>query len=136
MPILVDSNVIFDVVHQDPVWFEWSLTALENHSADGLVANAMIYAELCSNAETTQEVDDLLQSMGIVVLEIPPAALFLAAKAHVAYRRRGGSRTSALPDFFIGAHAEVAGLAILTRDQARYRSYFPTVPLVCPAKEC
>ena len=132
MPILVDSNVILDMVNQDPVWFEWSRAALENHAADGLVANAMIYAELCSNAETPREVDDLLQAMDIAVLEIPRDALFLAAKAHVTYRRRGGSRTSALPDFFIGAHAEVAGLPILTRDQARYRSYFPSVPLVCP----
>ncbi|MEY4484065.1 MAG: hypothetical protein RL693_1517 [Verrucomicrobiota bacterium] len=132
MPILVDSNVILDVVNQDSVWLDWSRTSLEEQAAGGLFVNAMIYAELCSNAESPDEVDGLLKSMEVEMAEIPREALFLASKAHLIYRRRGGSRTTGLPDFFIGAHAQVLGVAILTRDQGRYKTYFPNVPLICP----
>jgi len=132
MPILVDSNVILDIVTQDPVWLAWSNMALLRHVSIGLLANAMVYAELCCNAESIGEVDSILGEMDIHLSEIPRQALFLASKAHLAYRDRGGSRTSGLPDFFIGAHAQTLGIAILTRDPGRYKTYFPDVTLICP----
>ena len=130
MPVLVDSNVILDVVTQDPLWLLWSRQALDR--ADGLIANAMVYSELCCNANSSDEVDDLLKSLDVFLEEIPRSALFLASKAHLAYRKRGGTRTTGLPDFFIGAHAQVLGIPILTRDAGRYKAYFPTVPLISP----
>ena len=132
MPILVDSNVILDVVNQDPAWGEWSASALEQHAEGGFLANAMIYAELCCNADSPEEVDILLAGLEVRLSEIPREALFLAAKAHLAYRRRGGTRSTGLPDFFIGAHAQVLEIAILTRDPGRYKTYFPAVSLICP----
>ncbi len=132
MPLLVDTNVILDVVGEDPVWYDWSSAALERSAPDGLLTNAMVYAELCCNAASTREADALLTAMELQWSEIPRAALFLAAKAHVTYRQRGGKRTTGLPDLFIGAHAQVLGVPLLTRDPRRYRSYFPGVALVCP----
>lgn len=132
MSILVDSNVILELVHRDPVWLEWSKSALEESAPEGLQTNAMIYGELCCSAESTGEIDTLLDVMKVEMLEIAREALFLAAKTHLLHRRRGGTRTTGLPDFFIGAHAETSGLALLTRDQGRYRTYFPGVPLICP----
>jgi predicted nucleic acid-binding protein len=132
MPVLVDSNVILDMVNRDAVWLDWSRAALEQHTDAGLLANAMVYSELCSNAIDCEEVDALLQAMGIEMADIPRRALFLAAKAHLAYRRQGGTKTAPLPDFFIGAHAETLGIPLLTRDQGRYRTYFPHVALICP----
>jgi len=96
------------------------------------MANAMVYSELCCNAETPAEVDALLQSLQVSLEEIPRRALFLASKAHLAYRRRGGTRTTGLPDLFIGAHAQVLGIPILTRDASRYKTYFPSVALISP----
>lgn len=132
MPVLVDSNIILDLVKQDPVWLDWSKRALEQYADGGLLANAIVYAELCSAAESPEAVDSLLASMDITVAEIPRKALFDAANAHLAYRRQGGAKTSPLPDFFIGAHAQAMGIPLLTRDQGRYRSYFPHVALICP----
>lgn len=132
MPVLVDTNVILDLVNEDPVWSVWSCDALERHAREGLLTNAMVYAELCCSAESTEEVDALLSAMELQWSELPRQALFLASKAHLAYRRRGGTRKNALPDFFIGAHAQVLGVPILTRDAGRYRTYFPRVPLLCP----
>ena len=132
MTVLVDSNVILDLVKQDAVWLNWSRAALEQHVDGGLLANAVIYAELCTGADSSAHVDTLLEGMSIQVSDIPRQALFLAAKAHLAYRRQGGTRTSGLPDFFIGAHAEVLGIPILTRDQGRYKTYFPHVALISP----
>lgn len=132
MPVFVDSNIILDTVNRDVLWLEWSMAALEKYSAQGLMINAMVYAELSCNANSSKEVDELLTSMELQLAEIPREALFLASKAHLAYRRRGGSRTSCLPDFFVGAHAEILGIPILTRDQARYKTYFPSVTLICP----
>jgi len=132
MPVFVDSNVILDVANQDPVWLDWSRAALEKHASKGFLVNAMIYAELCCNAEAAAEVDGLLSVMEMELAEIPREALFLASKAHLAYRRRGGSRTTGLPDFFVGAHAQVLGVPILTRDQGCYKTYFPDVVLICP----
>jgi predicted nucleic acid-binding protein len=130
--VFVDSNVIFDLVTQDPVWLNWSRSALQQQAANQLCTNAMVYAELCSNAMSTDEVDALLNEMNIVLLEMPRAALFVAAKAHLSYRRRGGTKTSPLPDFFIGAHAAILDIPLLTRDEGRYRTYFPQVKLICP----
>ena len=132
MPVLVDSNVILDMVKQDAVWLKWSRAALEQHADGGLLANAMIYAELCTGADSSADVDTLLEGMSIEVSAIPRQALFLASQAHLAYRRQGGTRTTGLPDFFIGAHAEVLGIPILTRDQGRYKTYFPHVALISP----
>lgn len=132
MAILVDSNVILDLVNQDATWLEWSRSAMEAHTGAGLFANAMVYAELCCNAQSTHEVNELLNGMEVQMAEIPREALFLAAKAHLVYRRRGGTKVTPLPDFFIGAHAEAMGVPILTRDPRRYKTYFPGVPLICP----
>ena len=132
MPILVDSNVILDVVSRDAQWEAWSSQALEQQAGRGLVINAIIYAELCTNAGSPEEVDALLEVLQLTLAEIPREALFLAAKAHLAYRRQGGTRTTGLPDFFIGAHAQAAGFSILTRDKGRYGTYFPGVALICP----
>ena len=132
MPILVDSNIILDLVSRDPVWESWSSAALEQHAGRGLLVNSMIYAELCAPAKGSAEVDRLLVQLELEFFEITREALFLASQAHLAYRRRGGTRISGLPDFFIGAHAEALGIPILTRDKGRYATYFPTVPLICP----
>jgi predicted nucleic acid-binding protein len=133
MPVFVDSNVILDLVNNDPNWVDWSRTALEKHADQGLVGNGMVYAELCANAESPTEVDALQEAMEISILEIPRLALFRASKAHLAYRRSGGAKIAPLPDFFIGAHAEVEGFPVLTRDEGRYRTYFSSVQLICPS---
>ena len=114
MPIHVDSNVILDLVNHDPLWFDWSNSSLERHAEEGFIVNAVVYAELCLEAESADEVDALVAGMNVQMPEIPREALILASKAHLTYRRRGGSRTAGLPDFFIGAHAQVLGIAILT----------------------
>ena len=132
MAIMVDSNVILDMVTQDPQWLDWSRSALEQHLDGGLLVNAVIYSELCSSANTAADVDALLEAMELALADIPREALFLASKAHLSYRRQGGTKASSLPDFFIGAHAQVLGIPILTRDQGRYRTYFPHVALICP----
>ena len=132
MPILIDSNVILDIVTRDPVWWDRSSKAMEQHAAHGFVANAIIYAEICCNAESSGDVDRLLVEMEVKLSDIPREALFLASKAHLAYRRRGGTRSTGLPDFFIGAHAQVLGIPILTRDVGRYPTYFPGVTLISP----
>ena len=131
MPVVVDTNVISDLVHQDPLWSGWSNEQLLEHAGD-LVVNPIIFAELCCRANSAEEVDQIISALGLGYEELSQEALFLAAKAFLAYRQRGGTKTSPLPDFFIGAHAQAAGHALLTRDKARYETYFPTVPLICP----
>jgi predicted nucleic acid-binding protein len=131
MPILVDTNVIADVLYCDPVWEAWSDAKITQHAGD-LYVNPMIYAELSYRATSTGEVERIIASLGLRYEELPRHALFLAAKAYRTYRQQGGVKTAPLPDFFIGAHAEASGIPILTRDQSRYRTYFPTVPLICP----
>ena len=132
MPILVDSNVIFDVTNDDPVWADWSDAQITSLQSDGLLVNPLIYTELCTQASATAEVDTLLASLKLELQELPREALFLAAKAFLKYRRQGGTKTAPLPDFFIGAHAQTLGISILTRDAGRYASYFPDVALICP----
>lgn len=132
MPCLVDSNLILDVATDDPVWGEWSDAQLTKLQKRGLIVNPVIYAELCAGATTSFEVDALLDELKLEFRELSREALFLAAKAFLTYRRQGGTKSSPLPDFFIGGQAESLGIAIVTRDPARYRTYFPKVKLITP----
>jgi hypothetical protein len=129
----VDTNVLFDLVTDDPVWADWSARQLRILSARGtLIVNSVVYAELSVGYDRVDEVDAALDAAGVELVEIPRPALFLAGKAFQSYRARGGTRTGVLPDFFIGAHAVVEGLSLLTRDTRRYRSYFPRITLIAP----
>jgi predicted nucleic acid-binding protein len=131
--ILVDSNVLLDILLDDPEWASWSQSQLDLWARRGpLLVNPMVYAELAAGFDSVRALDDTLDEAGLEFEEIPRDALFLAAKAHVLYRRRGGRRRGVLADFFVGAHAAVRRLPLLTRDIRRYRSYFPTVTLVGP----
>jgi len=129
--VLVDTNVLLDVVQDDPDWGDWAQRQLEAASLRGpLAINAVIYAELSMAYERIEDLDRVVQQTGLHELTIPREALFLAGKAFLQYRRRRGGRTGVLPDFFIGAHAAVTGTPILTRDVRRYRTYFPTVEIL------
>ena len=129
--VLVDTNVLLDIVQDDPDWGDWSQQQLEAASLRGpLAINAVIYAELSMAYERIEDLDRVVQQAGLHQLTIPREALFLAGKAFLQYRRRRGGRTGVLPDFFIGAHAAVTGTPILTRDVRRYRTYFPTVEIL------
>lgn len=131
--LLVDTNVLLDVLEDDPNWAEWSLRQLRAQSqVHELVINPVIYAELSLAFDSVQALDAALAGMGFVFEELPRPALFLAGRAFVRYRREGGTKGNVLADFFIGAHAAVAGCGVLTRDARRYRNYFPRVPLVTP----
>ena len=130
--VLVDTNVLLDVLQNDPHWADWSQGQLESASLTGSLAiNAVIYSELSMAFERIEELEAVLCEASLSVEPIPREALFLAGKAFLTYRRsRKGTKQGVLPDFYIGAHAAVGGIAILTRDASRYRSYFPTVKLV------
>ena len=131
--ILVDSNVLIDVIGGDPVWGAWSAAALiEAADRDDVAINPIIYAEISVAYQTESALEAALKPTGFYRLPLPFAAAFVAGKAFVEYRRRGGTRTSPLPDFYVGAHAAVSGLALLTRDVGRYRGYFPRVALIAP----
>jgi predicted nucleic acid-binding protein len=131
--ILVDTNVILDVVQDDPVWAEWSQVQLDTRAVhDDLAINAVIYAELSIAYARIEELEDTIDTAELRLLEMPREALFLAGKAFFAYRKRGGTRTGVVPDFFIGAHAAVLELPLLTRETARYRTCFPSVALITP----
>lgn len=132
MPVMVDSNVIFDVTNNDPVWADWSDAQITAHQSGGLLVNPLIYSELCTQASNVADVDKVLAELKLDLRELPREALFLAAKVFLKYRRQGGIKTAPLPDFFIGAHAQALGIPILTRDAGRYSSYFPGVLLICP----
>lgn len=130
---LVDSNVLIDVFSRDVAWAEWSSEALVRLASEGpLVINSVIYAEISHRYSSKEILDRALPEDEFMRENIPWAAAFLAGKVFVDYRQRGGQRRSPLPDFFIGAHAAVSGLRLLTRDVSRYRTYFPTVELVAP----
>jgi predicted nucleic acid-binding protein len=130
---LVDTNVLLDLVTDDRQWADWSIRQLDAASLRGeLVINDVIYAELSVRFAAIETLENALDEARVSVAAIPRAALFLAGKAFQRYRAAGGTRTGVLPDFFIGAHASVLGLALLTRDAQRYRSYFPAVDLVTP----
>jgi predicted nucleic acid-binding protein len=131
---LVDSNVLIDVWTDDPQWYEWSLTQLNEAGRRGpLLINDIIYAEASIRFNSMDEFDAALAEAGVTVTAIPRMALFRAGKAFAQYRNAGGTRTGVLPDFFIGAHADLERLPLLTRDVPRYRHYFPTVELIAPA---
>lgn len=129
--VLVDTNVILDVTGADPVWLGWSSGQLAG-LLHRLVINPLIYTELCHQAGKIEDVETILASLGLAYHELPREALFLASQAFRSYRLKGGTRTAPLADFFIGAHAQAEGFSLLTRDVTRYRSYFPSVPLICP----
>jgi len=130
---LVDTNVLLDVFTKDPRWLDWSLTRLEEAAVRGpLVINDVIYAETSARYPTIEDFESALVDAGVTVATIPRMALFLAGKAFVQYRGAGGSRIGVLADFFIGAHAAVEQLPLVTRDARRYRTYFPMVDLIAP----
>lgn len=133
MPTLVDSNVILDVVTEDADWVDWSASMLSRAARDGrLVINPLIYAEVSCGYVRIEDLDRALPAAYFTREPLPWAAAFLAARAFVSYRRRGGSRLSPLPDFYIGAHAALAGYTLLTRDARRYRTYFPRLRVIAP----
>ena len=130
---LVDSNVILDVVTQDAEWFDWSASALARQADAGpLVVNPIIYAEASARFERIEALEDALPPDYFQRQPLPWEAAFLAGRSYVIYRRRGGQRRSPLPDFYIGAHALVTGMTLLTRDPGRYRTYFPKLRLIAP----
>lgn len=132
--ILVDSNVILDVFEDDERWADWSESTLNQYAdSSALVINPVIYAEISIGFARIEELEEALTGCGFSFLPIPKEALFLAGKAFVTYRQRGGQKRSPLPDFFIGAHAAVSSLTLITRDAVRYRSYFPRVELITPS---
>jgi predicted nucleic acid-binding protein len=130
---LIDTNVLLDIVTNDATWANWSIGQLDAAALKGpLVINDVVYAELSVRFAAIEPLEAVLNEAAITLAAIPRAALFLAGKAFQRYRTRGGRRTGVLPDFFIGAHAAVAGLTLLTRDAQRYRDYFPSADLVTP----
>ena len=130
---LVDSNVLLDLATDDENWADWSQAQLEQAASAGpLLINPVVYAEVSTRYRAVEAVDAMLRDLQIELAEIPRAALFLAGKAYLQYRAAGGNRTGVLSDFFIGAHAAVEQLPLLTRDVRRYRTYFPTVALITP----
>jgi predicted nucleic acid-binding protein len=131
--LLVDTNVLVDVLQDDPQWAEWSIGQLRAQARlHQLAINPVIYAEISLSFSTLEALDEVIDTLGLVVHDIPRPALFLAAKAFARYRQRGGSRQQVLPDFFIGAHAAVQGWPLLTRDASRFRSYFPGLVVLAP----
>ncbi len=131
--MMVDSNVLLDVLTNDPSWFEWSTEALTLAAQQHvLVINPIIYAEVSIGFDRIEDLNEALPEQMVERRPIPLEAAFLAGKAYDRYRRQGGQKRSHLPDFFIGAHAAVQNMTLITRDAARYRTYFPTLELVCP----
>ena len=131
--LLVDTNVLVDVLQDDPQWAEWSIGQLRAQAKiHELVINPVVYAELSLSFSTFESLDRVVATMELAMREIPRPALFLAGKAYLQYRRRGGSKGQVLPDFFIGAHAAVEGWPLLTRDASRFRTYFPSLVVVAP----
>lgn len=131
--LLVDTNVLIDVLEDDPEWADWSIEQLRAQSkVHPLAINPIIYAELSLTFSKVEALDKTIESLGLTVLELPRPALFLAGKAFVQYRKRGGKANNVLADFFIGAHAAVLGCTLLTRDTRRYQTYFPRVTLIIP----
>ena len=131
--LLVDTNVLVDVLRNDPQWADWSVAQMRAQSSlHALVINPIIYAEVSLSFSTLEALNDVVSTLALEFREIPRPALFLAAKAYAQYRRRGGSKLQVLPDFFIGAHAAVEGWSLLTRDASRFRTYFPTLEVLAP----
>ncbi len=131
---LIDTNVLLDIVTADPVWADWSIRQLDAAALRGpLAINNVAYAEMSVRFERIERLDDFLTGAEILLTAIPRPALFLAAKVFQQYRAAGGTRTGVLPDFFIGAHAAVVDVPLLSRDTRRYGAYFPTLRLIAPS---
>lgn len=132
--VLVDSNILLDIATEDAEWCAWSTARLAEvlRAGGAMVINPIIYAELSAGYAAAETLDAILRDMDVRREDLPWSAAFAAGRAFVSYRRRGGAKTSPLPDFFIGAHALAAGHRLLTRDAARYRTYFPEVDLIAP----
>lgn len=133
MVILVDSSVILDILTEDGNWFAWSAKTLADCAKSNILAvNPIIYAEVSIRFEKMEELDAALPSTYFRRLPLPWEAAFLAGKRFLDYRRKGGQKRSPLPDFYIGAHAEVGGMTLLTRDAAHYHAYFPALRVIAP----
>ena len=133
MPTILDSNVILDILHEDAIWFSWSARQIRMRSEAGkLIVNAIIFAEASLRYASFGEYKRLVGSVGVELEDIPWEAAFLSGQAQNQYRHLGGRRERILADFLIGAHAVIRGYAILTRDQARYRTYFPQLEIIAP----
>jgi hypothetical protein len=131
--LLVDTNVLIDVLEDDPQWAGWSISQLRAQSkVHPLVINPIVYAELSLTFSRVEALDKVVDDLGLTLLELPRPALFLAGKAFAQYRKQGGKANNVLADFFIGAHAAVLGCSLLTRDARRYQNYFPRVKLITP----
>jgi len=132
--ILVDANVVLDIFTDDPIWFDWSESILNRYSLTHILCiNSIVYAEVSVGFEHIEELEEAINKSGFQLLPIPKEALFLAGKAFIKYRKEyKGTKLSPLPDFFIGVHAEVAGLKLMTRDTRRFKTYFPKVTLISP----
>lgn len=131
--ILVDTNVLIDISKGDLVWYDWSMAALTNAAAQGIVCtNEVVFSELSFGYRDAREIEGLLDRLGIILQRTPNDALYLAGRAYQKYRRKRGTKTGVLPDFFIGAHAAVESAQLLTRDARRIKAYFPTVAVIAP----
>ena len=134
--LLVDTNVILDVVENDPQWAAWSQAQLETASIKYTLAiNPVIYAELSIAYQRIEELEAMLKLARLQLVSIPREALFLAGRVFLKYRRQQGTRTGVLPDFFVGAHAAIADIPLLTRDVGRYRTYFPSLKRITPDRK-
>ena len=130
--ILIDTNVLIHILARNDIWYDWPKARLTELKADRLHINDIVYAELAPYYSSEKALDDAIAELELILERIPKLALFNAGRVFRDYRRSGGTRTSILSDFFIGAHADVTGLTILTRDVRRYRTYFPNVALIAP----
>jgi predicted nucleic acid-binding protein len=131
--ILVDSNVILDIFNIDNNWFEWSSSQIEKLADTAtFYINPIIYSEISISFSRIEELENALPADLFTFTDLPRQALFLAGKTFLSYKRNGGKRNSTLPDFFIGAHAVVEHMTLLTRDVSRYKTYFPSLQLITP----
>jgi predicted nucleic acid-binding protein len=131
--VLVDSNVLIDIAEDDPAWGGWSRAALARAANFSLlVVNPIVYAEVSVGFDRMEDVETVFRAADFFREQLPYDAAFLAGKAFRSYRMRGGRSRSPLPDFYIGAHAAVAGYRLLTRDASRYRTYFPRLDIIAP----
>ncbi len=131
--VLVDSNIVLDVFLNDLKWADWSESKLDEYDQLGILyINSIVYSEISIGFKRIEDLESAIAKAGLQILEIPKEALFLAGKAYLKYKKRKGTKRTPLPDFFIGAHAAVQDLNLITRDVSRYQSYFPTVKLIAP----
>ena len=131
--VLIDSCVLLDLFTNDPNWADWSENILDQYSqTNTLYIDSIIYTEVSIGFDRIEEVESAIDQLGIKVLEIPREALFLAGKIFLNYRKNKGTKNSALPDFFIGAHAIVSSFDLITRDTAKFKTYFPNLKLITP----